>query len=273
MIHYMFILLLSLSCYSINFAMQKQPLEAYFKYLPQDLRTQLAPHTIFSIIDDSKNWRQAAFKIDDLYRRGPSIPLFSDLEFTRLIIDYIQKKFTPRPLPSEIAKELTIPGIKLWQEAVEKEKQLLEAAKEGNLSKVQDFIEKQGWDPNKYYAHNLPLEMAAAYGHLPFVQYLLEHGAQVDKRNIVDATALASAAGRGHKEIIKLLLDKGADVNAQDDVGNTALMSAAVVGHKEIVELLLERGADRTLKNYRGQTALDEARSARKEGVVTLLEQ
>lgn len=130
------------------------------------------------------------------------------------------------------------------------------------------------------------------------IELLLEHGAEVDLRNVFQMTPLMYAAGmsgtgrRGFGgggpggdpqaraiETIDLLLDAGADVNAQiydsytntakldtyvqgrDQEGKTALMSAAENGWDRVVAHLIERGADPSLTDEHGQTALDFAKT------------
>ncbi len=105
------------------------------------------------------------------------------------------------------------------------------------------------------------------------VQWLLEHGAEVDRRGDCNATVLIDAAGRGFKDIVDLLLAKGADVDAgtivDDDV--TALMCAAETGHCEIVETLLEYGADAKRKNRWGVDAAQLADTAGNDEIAALI--
>jgi FOG: Ankyrin repeat len=55
--------------------------------------------------------------------------------------------------------------------------------------------------------------------------------------------------------MVKLLLDHGAQVNAKNLMGETPLHLA--VPYKDSVEILLSRGADKRLKNFAGRTPLD----------------
>ena len=58
-------------------------------------------------------------------------------------------------------------------------------------------------------------------------------------------------------EIIEYLLEHGADVNGADSVGNTCLMIAAFLGAKGAVQALLAGGADLFRRNVVGEDALD----------------
>ena len=118
----------------------------------------------------------------------------------------------------------------------------------------------------------VPLVKMARDGDINRVQTLLDHGADINKRDRSlsghNMTALAVAAANGHTDIVRLLLDHGANVNQPPEIlglGASAaypLVAAAENGHTEIVRLLIEHGADVTvislldiLKNDHVETA------------------
>ena len=70
---------------------------------------------------------------------------------------------------------------------------------------------------------------------------------------------------------MEYLLDHGADINASTHFNETALFWAAVKEHVQAVELLLSRNADTTIRNNKGQTASDVAKEANLEEMVKLL--
>jgi ankyrin repeat protein len=51
-------------------------------------------------------------------------------------------------------------------------------------------------------------------------------------------TPLISAAAGGHMPVVQVLLDSGADLKARDNNTWTALVWASNEGHKDVVELL-----------------------------------
>ena len=87
------------------------------------------------------------------------------------------------------------------------------------------------------------------------VKTLVEKGADVNYQNeSSQATALMMAANYEMFDIAEFLLEEGADVNRRDANGMTALMAAAGRS-QEMVELLLEHGADITITPTKGAGA------------------
>lgn len=98
------------------------------------------------------------------------------------------------------------------------------------------------------------LRMAAFTGKLPFVQRLVEAGAEV---NMYGWSPLSYAAFNGHADIVEYLLKRGAEINAKTENGSTALLLAARNSHREVAEILLKHDADPNIENENGETALD----------------
>ena len=92
------------------------------------------------------------------------------------------------------------------------------------------------------------------------IEWLIRHGADVERRDANDFTPLIVAIGYGLVEIVKLLIENGANVNTVEvDEALTPLMIAAEAGNESIVELLLDHGADIDPKNWWGSDAADVA--------------
>ena len=148
-------------------------------------------------------------------------------------------------------------------------KQLIEAAKEGNVESVRTLLASRA-NVNAQTAQGVTaLMIAAQNGHAEVVKALLAGGANVNVQNANDRTALMVAAQDGHTEAVKALLERGANVNTQDADGFTALMIAANKGHAEVVKALLAGGANIETKNAKGKTAIDYATS--KTEIIELL--
>ncbi|XP_064455145.1 uncharacterized protein LOC135366391 [Ornithodoros turicata] len=132
------------------------------------------------------------------------------------------------------------------------------------------------------------------------IQWLLEHGAQVNDRGrpfnllsvayqsslseddlllIIDRlddvnkkvhmsrTALFNACQSGHLKTVRYLLSKGADVNVADEDGRTPLHQSALKGHADIVKLLLPHAEAHARDKY-DRTSCD---LARKKGYMNIV--
>ncbi|WP_265042029.1 ankyrin repeat domain-containing protein [Wolbachia endosymbiont (group B) of Melanostoma mellinum] len=100
------------------------------------------------------------------------------------------------------------------------------------------------------------LIIAAQNGYTKTVGVLLEAGADVNAKDMLNRTVLHYAALCGRKEIVEFLISKEADVNAKDMLNSTALHHAALYGRKEVVEFLISKGADVNVKDSANRTAL-----------------
>lgn len=117
------------------------------------------------------------------------------------------------------------------------------AAQEGKLDAVKFLVEEGGAKASVAYTDgHSPLVAAAFHDHADVVEYLIQHGADVDETddNIVTGsyTALHWAAEHGHAEVAKRLLERGADSSLKNRYGKTARQLAIQQGHPEIVTLI-----------------------------------
>jgi ankyrin repeat protein len=90
-----------------------------------------------------------------------------------------------------------------------------------------------------------PLHEAAKTGDLQKVQELLTHGAYVNAQDSQAETPLHYAAAQGHKSVVEALLTAGTNVNAIGNGGETPVYRALAGNHQVIADLLFARGADR----------------------------
>ena len=101
------------------------------------------------------------------------------------------------------------------------------------------------------------LMMAAIFGLMPEVKYLVENKAAIF--NQPGWTPLHYAATTGQTEIVAYLIEQGAQVNALSESNTTPLMMAVRSGNIETVSVLLKNGADLQIVNNQGFTAIDVA--------------
>jgi ankyrin repeat protein len=141
---------------------------------------------------------------------------------------------------------------------------IFEATAAGVLPRVKSLLDA---DPGliRAYSHDgfTVLHLAAFFGHLGLVEYLLTRNPDVDAvaRNPMGVTALHSAAAHYQKNIalaiVKALVGAGASVNAKQAEDFTALHAAAQSGNVELVRFLLDNGADAHSKAAGGKMPYD----------------
>ncbi len=135
---------------------------------------------------------------------------------------------------------------------------LFKAARKGRLSEVENIVLYSARDvvDSRDGFGRTALMVAARYGELEIVRFLINNGADVNYEDNDGWTALKFAAGEGKLEIVKFLINNGADVNAKDNNGWTALMSAANNGYLKIVKYLVDNGADVNTKDDYGKVLM-----------------
>ncbi|KAL6893649.1 hypothetical protein ACP4OV_007747 [Aristida adscensionis] len=117
-----------------------------------------------------------------------------------------------------------------------------------------------------------PLQAAARAGKIDVVRYMVEelgfdiNGGSAD----LGVTALSAAALGGQLDTVSYLLDNGADPNKKDDSGSVPLHCAAKYGHDEVARLLLSRGASVDIAYFHG-TPLHIAAANGKASVIRVL--
>jgi ankyrin repeat protein len=148
-----------------------------------------------------------------------------------------------------------------------------EAAREADLNKVKDILEKNPQLINiKDKEGRTPLYWASRGVHIEMIKLLIEKGADVNARDKNNITALHNLASQGHKEAAELLIAKGADLNIKDNAGWIPLNYAIIYGgHREVVKLLISKGSDINNKDKSNQTPLLYAIYGNHKEVVNLL--
>ncbi|XP_075714703.1 ankyrin repeat domain-containing protein 39 [Rhinoderma darwinii] len=155
-----------------------------------------------------------------------------------------------------------VPGVRETVQEMDFQRGIWAAAMDGDLRRVQRFIEK-GTDAD--LADNFgytALHYGSRHGHFQVCSFLLKTGAKSNAQTHGGSTALHRAAYCGHLQVVQLLLENGADPSKTDSDRRTALHKAAEGGHRELFLFLLHhcKGLSH-LKDCRGHTAADLAPS------------
>jgi uncharacterized protein len=159
---------------------------------------------------------------------------------------------------------------------------LMTAARVGTLASVKALVARGAKvDSADEKHHQTALMWAAAEGHAPVAQMLIEVGADYKARLASGMTPLLFAVREGHADVVRVLLKAGADVNETVPVeggrrravggralppGATPLLTAVMNGHFELAAQLLDAGANPNA-NLTGYTALHAIVPVRKPGV------
>ncbi|NKB69288.1 MAG: sigma-70 family RNA polymerase sigma factor [Candidatus Latescibacteria bacterium] len=110
---------------------------------------------------------------------------------------------------------------------------------------VLEVLVRHGADIDQGHDANAepPLLNAVMQGRHDNAQWLLAHGAQVDRPCGLQHTPLHRAVIRGDQYMVQLLLDAGASLDSVDEQGHTPADWAAMKGYADLLELLSQRGA------------------------------
>ena len=114
--------------------------------------------------------------------------------------------------------------------------------------------------------------MSASHnGHLTIVEYLLNHGGDVNAQTKDGLTAMIYACGNGEKEIVECLVKHGCDIEKKDREGRTGLFAAVAGGHRNVVRYVMENGGEVGMEDKNGKKAMDVGRIGGDEWIVEYL--
>jgi len=115
------------------------------------------------------------------------------------------------------------------------------AAEYGNVTMIR-FLLEVGADPEMLDLNeNKPLHMAAKAGNIERVRELVDFGVDVESIND-GATPLHLAAAGGHFEVSQMPVGAGLDTNVSDQMSSTPLHAAAKAGDLRTLDFLIKRG-------------------------------
>lgn len=148
---------------------------------------------------------------------------------------------------------------------VEKTVETAGGTEEDFITKIKHAIEK-GSDLNAKQDRSgrTLLHLAAKKGYAKTAKLLLDNNADINVRDVMEATPLHVAVIEDKMEIVRILITHGANLDATSKYLSTPLSNAADSGQIAIVKLLLENGADVNAKGKDWMTPL--------KGALTVLE-
>ncbi|EHB12678.1 E3 ubiquitin-protein ligase MIB1 [Heterocephalus glaber] len=179
------------------------------------------------------------------------------------------------------------------QESGDLNEELVKAAANGDVAKVEDLLKRPDVDVNGQCAGHTAMQAASQNGHVDILKLLLKQNVDVEAereggrrasflksafgdegavievlhrgsadlnaRNKRRQTPLHIAVNKGHLQVVKTLLDFGCHPSLQDSEGDTPLHDAISKKRDDILAVLLEAGADVTITNNNGFNALHHA--------------
>lgn len=153
---------------------------------------------------------------------------------------------------------------------------IFEAATLGDVEKVKKYLNENPDLLNSHSADGFTaLGLAAFFGHLHIAEELIKKGSDpnIASNNSFKVTPLHSACAGSNLEMASLLINHGADVNAKQMQGVTPIHSAAHNGQTDLVQLLADNGAHISAKMDNGQTPLSMAEKANFKETADLIKQ
>jgi len=138
-----------------------------------------------------------------------------------------------------------------------------------------EYLIEHGADVNGKGSYN-PLLHACERDKQDLIKCLIKHGANVNQEDRFGNTPLSEfiRSNYGIGDIINELVDHGADIEKESKDGNTPLIIACKMNHRyleDIVKVLIEYGANVNKENLKGKTALYFARKYNNDNVVKYL--
>ncbi|KAL3122441.1 hypothetical protein niasHT_000074 [Heterodera trifolii] len=188
-----------------------------------------------------------------LVDRGANVDLGSDFATTPLMIACKRSQM-------EIVSFLIENGADINLQNGDGETALMATCNRGNVDIVRLLLSHgANVEQTDYTGFRFALKNAANEGHLEVCRLLVEEwAADINQQTILErSTALICAASLGHLAIVDFLIEHGADLQHADVAGLNALMWAVISRKTEMARHLVAIGADINQRDAAGRRAQD----------------
>lgn len=116
-----------------------------------------------------------------------------------------------------------------------------------------------------------PLQLACWFGQIKAITFLLDRGADINKKSSTGLAALSFAILGEDPGVAIGLLERGADVHSKDGYQRTPFHHAGCISNATAIHLLVKEGIDHMARDKNGGTALHYACYRGREAVVKVL--
>ena len=131
------------------------------------------------------------------------------------------------------------------------------AAAGGHLTFI-EWLDSHFWQPvdHENYHGETALTLAARHGHQPVVQWLVSQGASSEHLNDQLKDALAEAVANGHLALAQWLSSQETDLSRVYPDGNNLFLHAVLAGHQSMAQWLEDSGVNGQQINECGDSAV-----------------
>lgn len=194
---------------------------------------------LFNMSDEQKEFQHAVNhgeydKVKEILQRHPEFAKDNSLSWYEGVLMMPANRQSKDMLELLMSYRATVPNLSKWGRAY--------YFKHYDIAKL---LLSKGMDPNHMTWHQVTLlHDMAQEGNIPKAKLLIESDAHIDPiEDEYQSTPLGMAARWGHIHMVTYLLDQGADVNKSSAAWSTPLSWAQKKGHKKIEDILLNAGA------------------------------